>query len=177
MILRGAFNPRAIGELALWLDGADSPSQWLDKSAYARTAVQLATNNQPAASTLNGRKALYFDGINDTFALPVIPMSSWHAFVAHSPANSGTLLYVAASSTQSFSVTSAGTARIEEAAGGPQTAAALYAADSRVGAGWEQGALKGFYKGVIGEVIVFSSSLAPAQSNAVARYLSRKWGL
>ena len=104
-------------------------------------------------------------------------MAARHAFAAHSPANSGTLLYLSASSTQSFSLASSGSPVVAVASGAPASAPALYAADSRVGAGWDQGALKGFYKGVIGEIIVYSSSLTASQANAVTRYLSRKWGV
>lgn len=177
MILPRPFDPRVIAGLALWLDGADSPSQWRDRSGYSRHAVQLATNNQPSVGTLNGRSALYFDGTNDTLALPVMPLGSWHAFVAHAPANNGTVLYVATSSTQSLSLSSDGAAAVAVTSGSPTTADALYAADSRIGAGWNQGALKGFYKGAIGEIVVYETALTAAQASAVTRYLVRKWGL
>jgi hypothetical protein len=172
-----SFNPRSIASLALWLDGADTPGQWLDKSGNSRNAVQLATNNQPAISTLNGRAALSFDGINDTLALGTVGLAAWHAFVACSPTNSGAILFVSASSTQSFTLLSTGSAGVITASGSPSTSSALYGVDSRIGARWDQGALKDFYKGLVGEVIVYSSALSAGQANAVTRYLSRKWGV
>lgn len=181
MILRQPFDPRSIGGIALWLDAADAPAagQWLDKSGNARNAAQLATNNQPAltSNAMAGRPALYFDGINDTLSLSTVPLSAWHAFAACAPANSGAVLYIAAGSTQSFTLSSSGSSGVMTASGSPSTSAALYGIDSRVGAAWDQGALKSFYKGYIGEIIVYSAALTSSQAAAVTRYLSRKWGV
>lgn len=125
---------------------------------------------------MNGRAALSFDGINDTLSLGAVALPSWHAFVACSPANSGALLFLSASSTQSFTLLSPGTVGVAAVSGSASTSSALYGADSRIGARWSQGALKDFYKGMIGEVIVYSSVLTAGQAAAVTRYLSRKWG-
>lgn len=49
--------------------------------------------------------------------------------------------------------------------------------DSRIGASWCNGALQSFYKGKVGEILVYSSSLSDALRTAVERHLARKWGL
>lgn len=49
--------------------------------------------------------------------------------------------------------------------------------DSRIGASWCNGALQAFYRGKIGEIVVYSSALSDGNRNAVERYLERKWGL
>ena len=68
------FNPKSIAGLALWLDASDAStitlngatvSQWRDKSGNARHLSEATANNQPTMSTLNGRGALSFDGVND----------------------------------------------------------------------------------------------------------------
>ncbi len=181
MILSRPFDPRSIGGLALWLDASDAPSagQWADKSGNARNAIQLATNNQPAltSSAMAGRPALYFDGINDTLSLATIPLTAWHAFAACAPTNSGAVLYVAAGTTQSFTLYSAGSSGVLTASGSATTSSALYGIDSRIGAAWSDGALKSFYKGYIGEILVYSAALTTGQAAAVTRYLSRKWGV
>lgn len=178
MIPRRSFDPRSIAGLVLWLDDAQSAGVWSAK--VGSSATQNATNNQPALTTVGVRPALSFDGINDTLALPTFTLSGWHAFavVNQAEATSQTVLYVAASSTQSFSLTSNTTGlRVISASGSPSTTQALYAVDSRVGAGWSGGALKGFYKGLVGEVLVYNAALTTAQANAVTRYLSAKWGI
>lgn len=184
MIPRKAFDPRTIGNLALWLDASDAPSvgTWLDKSRNARNAAQLATNNQPALANnaIAGRPALLFDGINDSLALPVVSLSSWHAFALVSPSisSSRSVLHWAASSTQYFSL-NASTAGVQvvSASGSPTTVAALYGVDGRIGAKWDGGALKSFYGGLIGEILVYSATLSSDQATAVTRYLSGKWGI
>lgn len=181
MILRQSFDPRSLGTLALWLDASDSPAAgaWSDKSGNGRNAAQLATNNQPALTpnAMGGKPALYFDGINDSLSLAVIPLSTWTAFAAVSPTTSGTALHIAASSTSVLTLSSGSSAAVATASGSATTVAALYGSDSRIGAKWESGALKNFYKGYIAEIVVYSSALSEAQSNAVSRYLARKWGL
>lgn len=49
--------------------------------------------------------------------------------------------------------------------------------DSRIGASWCNGALQNFYKGKIGEILVYSSALSTELRTAVERHLARKWGL
>lgn len=74
------WTPAALGSsLALWLDAADAStitlngstvSQWSDKSGKARHALQAVAANQPtyAATGLNGKPVLTFDGTNSTLA-------------------------------------------------------------------------------------------------------------
>lgn len=184
MIPRKTFDPRTVGQLALWLDASDAPATgaWLDKSGNARHAAQLATNNQPALTTnaIAGRPALSFDGVNDTMAIPIIPLTAWHAFAVVSPssASSRTVLHIAPSVTQYLQLTSSATGvQVVSTSGTPTTAAALYGADTRVGAGWDGGALKSFYGGLIGEIVVYTAALSAGQATAVTRYLQGKWGL
>lgn len=49
--------------------------------------------------------------------------------------------------------------------------------DSRIGASWCNGALQNFYKGKIGEILVYSSALSTELRTGVERHLARKWGL
>lgn len=184
MIPRKAFDPRTIGNLALWLDASDAPAigTWLDRSGNARNASQLATNNQPTltVNALAGRPALLFDGINDSLALPVFAMSAWHAFAAVSPsiASSRTVLYLSPSTTQSLALSASTTGvQVVTASGSPATVSALYGVDGRIGAKWDGGALKSFYGGLVGEVLVYSATLSSDQAAAVTRYLSGKWGI
>lgn len=181
MILRQYFDPRSLGTIALWLDAADSPSAgtWSDKSGNARNAVQLATNNQPAltANAMGNKPALYFDGINDCLSLAVIPLATWTAFAAVSPTVAGTALHVTAGTTSVFTLGSGSSAAVVTASGSATTVPALYGSDTRIGAKWDSGALKDFYQGYIGEIVVYSSALTTDQTNAVSRYLARKWGL
>jgi hypothetical protein len=178
VIRRRSFDPRSIGGLVLWLDDSQAIGQWSAK--IGSSATQNATNNQPAVSSLNARPALSFDGINDTLAFPTLSLSGWHAFAVVNPstASSQTVLYIASSGTQSFSLTSSATGlAVLTASGSPATSQAFYGVDSRVGAGWNGGALKGFYSGLIGEILVYNAALSGAQSTAVNRYLSSKWGI
>ena len=71
------FNPKSIAGLALWLDASDSStitlngatvSQWRDKSGNARDLSEATANNQPTMSTMNGKAALSFDGVNDSLS-------------------------------------------------------------------------------------------------------------
>lgn len=181
MILRQHFDPRSIGAVSLWLDAADAPATggWLDKSGNARNAVQLATNNQPVltANAMGNRPALFFDGINDCLSLVAIPLSAWTAFAAVSPVTAGTAIHITASATSVLTLASGSTAAVVTATGAATTVSALYGSDSRIGARWDAGALKDFYNGYIGEILVYPSQLSAAQTNAVARYLARKWAL
>jgi len=68
------FNPKSIAGLSLWLDASDAStitlngatvSEWRDKSGNARHLSEATANNQPTMSTLNGRGAISFDGVND----------------------------------------------------------------------------------------------------------------
>lgn len=69
----GAFTPKSIAGLALWLDGSDSTtmtlngstvSEWRDKSGNLRHATQATAASQPtfAANHRNGLSALTWDG-------------------------------------------------------------------------------------------------------------------
>lgn len=178
MIPRRSLDPRSIGGLVLWLDDAQSVGQWSAK--IGPNAVQNATNNQPALATYGSRPVLAFDGINDTLSLPTIFLSAWHAFavVNASVATSQPVLHVAASTTQSFTLSSAATGwRVISASGSPTASNAFFGADSRVGAKWDGGAMKGFFQGQIGEVLVYNAALSFAQAAGVTRYLSAKWGI
>ena len=178
MIPRRTFDPRAIAGIVLWLDDAQSVGQWSAK--VGPHATQTATNNRPGLAAYGSRPVLSFDGINDTLALPTIALSGWHAFAVVNPevATPQTVLYLAASGTQSFTLSSSATGwRVISASGSPATSNVLYGVDSRVGGGWDGGALKGFYKGLLGEVVVYNAALSAGQADAVTRYLSAKWGL
>lgn len=175
MIPRRSFDPRSIGNPVLWLDDAQSVGQWSAK--IGPNATQTATNNQPAVSSRNSRPVLSFDGINDTLAFPGIALSGWHVFAVVNPefATSQTVLSIASSSTQALVLSSSATGwAVLAASGSPVTAQAL---DSRIGARWDGGALKGFYRGSIGEVLVYDAPLTADQATAVTRYLSAKWGI
>lgn len=178
MIPRRSFDPRSIGGLLLWLDDSQTAREWSAK--FGSSAVQTATNNQPTVSSIGTRPALSFDGINDTLSLPVTTLSTWHAFAVVNPATSTTqtVIHLASSGTQSFTLSSsaAGLAVIS-ASGNPSTSAAFYGVDGRIGAGWSGGSLKNFYKGLIGEVLVYDATLSSPQATAITRYLSAKWGL
>jgi hypothetical protein len=126
---------------------------------------------------LNSRPVLAFDGINDTLAFPGVTLSGWHAFAVVNPsvASSQSVLSIASSSTQALVLSSSATGwAVLTASGSPVTAQSL---DSRIGARWDGGALKGFYKGSIGEVLVYDATLTASQATAVTRYLSSKWGI
>lgn len=184
MIRRKIFDPRTIGNLALWLDASDAPATgtWLDKSGNARHAEQLATNNQPAltSNAIASRPALLFDGINDSLAIPVVSLAAWHAFAVVNPnlASQRTVFHWAASTTSVFTLSASTTgAQVVTASGSPSTAPAQYGTDMRIGAGWDGGALKKFFGGYLGEILVYSAALSSDQAAAVTRYLSGKWGL
>lgn len=184
MIPRKSFDPRTVGVVALWLDASDAPAvgTWQDKSGNGRNAAQLATNNQPALTpnSLAGKPAVSFDGLNDTLAIPIMALTEWHAFAVVSPsmASPRTVLHVAASSTQYFQLTASTTgAQVASTSGSPTTTNALYGVDTRVGAAWDGGALKAFFSGLVGEILVYNAALAAGPAAAVTRYLQGKWGL
>ena len=65
------FNPKAIANLALWLDANDTSTviietgvkSWADKSGNGKTFTQDTLNSQPSyAATLNGKKVISFNG-------------------------------------------------------------------------------------------------------------------
>jgi hypothetical protein len=75
--LATGFNPKSISGLAFWLDAADSStvtlvsgnvSAWASKSGSAspRTFTQSTANNRPTTTTVNGKAAIRFDGVNDS---------------------------------------------------------------------------------------------------------------
>lgn len=178
MIRVRPFDPRAVGGIVLWLDDTQAVGQWTAK--HGPSATQTATNNQPSLATSGARSVLSFDGINDTLSFPAVSLSAWHAFAVANPATSSTqtVLHIASSGTQSFSMSSSASGlAIITASGSPSTSQALYGADSRVGAGWSGGALKDFFRGTIGEILVYDAVLSASQVAAINRYLSGKWGL
>lgn len=68
------FDPRTIPGLIHWWDGNDvstltiadgSVAQWLSKWGQRITASQTTPNNRPITTTVNGRTAVLFDGVND----------------------------------------------------------------------------------------------------------------
>lgn len=65
------FNPKAIANLALWLDANDTSTvtietgvkSWADKSGNGKTFTQDTLNSQPSyTSTLNGKRVVSFNG-------------------------------------------------------------------------------------------------------------------
>ncbi len=77
-------NPRSISGLALWLDATDSAttiadqgiSTWNDKSGLGRNFSQSTGNNQPTVSTLNGKRALAFNGTSAQMTLTGVACST-----------------------------------------------------------------------------------------------------
>jgi hypothetical protein len=72
------FNPKSISGLALWLDASDDAqftvdvgvTTWRDKSGNLRNATQTTGTKQPIRSnTINGRKIVTFQGIDDTMSV------------------------------------------------------------------------------------------------------------
>lgn len=182
MIRVPSFDPRRLGNVALWLDAADvtAAGLWTDRSGLGRNAVQAATNSQPAPTgVINGRKAMFFDGINDNMAVTPITLQNCYAFVVCQPTdNNKTALYIAANGTPSFSLVppiATNSAYIE---GGPTAGAGQNNpswVDGRIGAAWNNGSLHSFFSGLIGEVLVYSATLPYQQVLAVERYLKSKW--
>src|SRR6058998_554047 len=63
--------------MVLWLKadaghGSGNISYWGDQSGYGNHAYQLTTANRPLVveSAVNGRAAIRFDGVNDSFSFP-----------------------------------------------------------------------------------------------------------
>lgn len=68
------FDPKSISGLVMWLDANDAAtvtlasgavSAWNDKSGSGINASQSVANNRPTPTTVNGRTAILFDGVND----------------------------------------------------------------------------------------------------------------
>lgn len=67
------FNPRSVAPMSLWLDATDTTSTtldagvttWADKSGNGRNFTQTIGANQPSIGSLNGKRAVSFDGLND----------------------------------------------------------------------------------------------------------------
>jgi hypothetical protein len=66
-------------DLVLWLDaehisdGADASnlvSTWIDRSPLAKDAFQTVTGSQPIVTSVNGKPAVSFDGVDDSLDLP-----------------------------------------------------------------------------------------------------------
>jgi hypothetical protein len=174
------FDPRTIGGLSIWLDAFVAPNDgvWLDKSGSGRNGVQESVNNRPdwVASGINGRPALSFDGINDNFGLPPLALPNWHVFAVCVPTGTKTVIYAGAAGAIPRVLSSTGSGLLTASGAASGTVAPTWV-DTRVGASWDGGALKSYYAGFLGELLVFSSSLASGQASAVQAYLTRKWGI
>lgn len=68
------FNPASISGIAQWWDANDSStltldtgavSEWRSKAGLKSAATQSVANNRPGTTTVNGKTALSFDGVND----------------------------------------------------------------------------------------------------------------
>jgi hypothetical protein len=106
--LATGFNPKSLGTLALWLDGADRSRMFSDDAATTLSAddgqvavykdkangynlSQTTANNRPLvrANTKNGRSVLEFDGSNDGLASPAL-VDDWPAVTAFAVFNMDT---------------------------------------------------------------------------------------
>jgi hypothetical protein len=98
--LASGFNPKSLGTLALWLDGADRSRMFSDDAATTLSAddgqvavykekangynlTQTTANNRPLvrSNIKNGRSVLEFDGSNDSLASPSL-VEDWAALTA-----------------------------------------------------------------------------------------------
>ena len=86
--VNNVFSPASIPGLSLWLDAAaadalyqnsdgtvpatapgDPVGYWRDRSGTGLTAVTADATKRPLVATVNGRRALDFDGVNDTLTM------------------------------------------------------------------------------------------------------------
>lgn len=102
--LSTGFNPKSIAGLSLWLDATDATSTvldqgvsaWNDKSGNGRNFSQSTGNNQPTVSTLNGKRALSFNGTSAQMTLDGVTLSTLAdatgaaVFVVFQPSNDTT---------------------------------------------------------------------------------------
>lgn len=173
---KSQLDPRTAGALVLWLDDQQASGLW--SATVGPNATQSATNNQPALGVIATRPALSFDGINDSLVVPALSLATWHAFAVVNAQAAGVVVQVAASSSSAFTLSASATGlQLLSVSGAPANTASAFGADSRIGAGWEGGALRHFYKGLIGEVLIYAEALTAGQALAVSRYLSAKWGV
>jgi hypothetical protein len=106
--LATGFNPKSLGTLALWLDGADRSRMFSDDAATTLSAddgqvavykekangynlTQTTANNRPLvrSNIKNGRSVLEFDGSNDSLASPSL-VEDWAALTAFAVFNMDT---------------------------------------------------------------------------------------
>lgn len=124
-----AFSPADITGLALWLDASDAAtltldgsnnvSQWNDKSGNGNHGAQSTTTARPSITgSINGRSALAFDGIDDSFSVansatidlgPTMSVFIVHKLSSASSAARQTLIQFSNGSTASPSIEAAGT--------------------------------------------------------------------
>lgn len=174
------FDPRNLGGLEVWLDAFVPPEGgvWLDKSGNGRNGIQDAVNNRPVlvASGINSRPALQFDGDNDNFAVAPLALPNWYAAAVCLPTGSNTIAYVAQVNAIPRVLSSANSGLVT-ASGAASGSVAPSFIDSRIGASWAGGSLKTFFNGLLGEVLIYSSTLGAGPAAAVESYLRAKWGL
>jgi len=71
------FNPAQISGIANWWDANDAATitlnagaveTWSSKAGLRNASTQATANNRPTTTTVNGKTAVYFDGVNDGLA-------------------------------------------------------------------------------------------------------------
>lgn len=92
----GAFDPRALGNLSLWLDATkhnaadgDAVTTWADLSGNGKDATQATAGKKPTYKTAiqNGKPVIRFDG-GDGLAVPAIDLTGTPAVSLYMVASS-----------------------------------------------------------------------------------------